>query len=63
MQELTHIIPPPSVFSDAGLDLSRPVVTMCNSGMSSCSLALALIAAGGADVAVYHVSTWLTCSQ
>ena len=46
----------PTVFEDAGVDLSRPLVTHCNSGMSSCSLALAAKMAGARDVSVFHVS-------
>jgi 3-mercaptopyruvate sulfurtransferase SseA len=45
------------VFKDAGIDLSKPITSMCNSGMSSCSLALAADLCGCPDVGVFFVST------
>ncbi|KAI0242287.1 Thiosulfate sulfurtransferase [Lamellibrachia satsuma] len=42
------------VFTEAGIDSARPLVTMCNSGMSSCSLLLAAYQCGNTDAAVYH---------
>ena len=45
-----------SVFKDSGVDLSKPVITHCNSGMSSCTLALAAEVAGCPTVSVFHVS-------
>ena len=42
---------------DAGVDLKKPVVTMCNSGMSSCSLMLAAKKAGSDNASVFHVSS------
>ena len=44
-----------TVYTDAGIDLSKPLIGMCNSGMSSCSLVLAAHLCGCPDVAVYHV--------
>ena len=44
-----------SVFADVGVALDKPIVTMCNSGMSSCSLLLAARLAGSQQNAVYHV--------
>lgn len=41
------------VFRRAGLDLSRPVVTYCGSGVTAATVALALEMAGAKDVAVY----------
>ncbi|KAK6192195.1 hypothetical protein SNE40_003707 [Patella caerulea] len=43
-----------TVFADAGVDLSRPLVTHCNSGMSSCSVAFAAKLCGSEDVSVFH---------
>jgi thiosulfate/3-mercaptopyruvate sulfurtransferase len=43
-------------FADAGLDLDRPVVTTCGSGVTASVLALALAVAGRPDVAVYDGS-------
>ncbi|XP_029204374.2 thiosulfate sulfurtransferase-like [Acropora millepora] len=41
------------VFSDAGVDLSKPVICMCFGGMSSCSLLLAAHLCGCPDTALY----------
>jgi thiosulfate/3-mercaptopyruvate sulfurtransferase len=43
-------------FEDAGLDLGKPVVTSCGSGVTASVLALGLYAAGRPDVAVYDGS-------
>jgi thiosulfate/3-mercaptopyruvate sulfurtransferase len=43
-------------FEAAGVDLSKPIVTTCASGMTSCMDALALYLLGRADVAVYDGS-------
>lgn len=43
-------------FTAAGLDFSRPVVASCGSGMTACTLALALYLLGKTDVAVYDGS-------
>ncbi|MGR0184411.1 3-mercaptopyruvate sulfurtransferase [Azospirillum aestuarii] len=40
----------------AGLDLERPIVASCGSGVTACVLALGLAAAGKEDVAVYDGS-------
>lgn len=44
------------VFEDAGLDLARPVVTTCGSGVTAATLALGLHVAGCPDVPVYDGS-------
>jgi thiosulfate/3-mercaptopyruvate sulfurtransferase len=44
------------IFDAAGLDLERPVVTTCGSGVSACVLALALARLGRDSVAVYDGS-------
>ncbi|HEY2048077.1 MAG TPA: 3-mercaptopyruvate sulfurtransferase [Caulobacteraceae bacterium] len=44
------------IFESAGVDLSRPLVTTCGSGVSASVLALALARAGRPDVAVYDGS-------
>src|SRR5690606_21491882 len=44
------------VFAAAGLDLDRPLVTSCGSGITAATLALALRRAGAADVALYDGS-------
>ncbi|KAJ7388901.1 hypothetical protein OS493_035048 [Desmophyllum pertusum] len=41
------------VYADVGIDLSKPVITMCGSGMSSCTLVLAAHVCGCPDVALY----------
>jgi thiosulfate/3-mercaptopyruvate sulfurtransferase len=43
-------------FDAIGLDLARPVVTTCGSGVTACTVALALHELGAADVAVYDGS-------
>ena len=45
-----------SVFSNASVDLTQPIVTHCNSGMSSCAVAFTVELLGGIDASVYHVS-------
>ena len=44
------------VFADRGVSLDKPIVTMCNSGMSSCSLLLAARLAGSKQSSVFQVS-------
>jgi thiosulfate/3-mercaptopyruvate sulfurtransferase len=44
------------LFKDAGVDPKKPVVTTCGSGITSCTLALALRTIGAKDVAVYDGS-------
>eukprot|EP00850_Spirogloea_muscicola_P020811 SM000227S07457 [mRNA] locus=s227:165417:167106:- [translate_table: standard] len=44
------------VFSTAGLDLARPIVAACGTGVTACVLALALHELGHPDVAVYDGS-------
>lgn len=43
-------------FDDAGVDLSKPVITSCGSGITAAILALALERIGKTDVAVYDGS-------
>lgn len=43
-------------FAKAGVDLERPIVTTCASGITSCHLALALFLAGHTTAAVYDGS-------
>jgi thiosulfate/3-mercaptopyruvate sulfurtransferase len=45
-----------AAFEDAGVDLRRPIVTTCGSGVTASSLALALFNAGIENVAVYDGS-------
>ncbi len=44
------------VFEDAGVDLTRPIVTTCGSGITACALAFALEQLGKTDVAIYDGS-------
>lgn len=44
------------VWSDAGIDLSKPVIGMCIGGISSCTLVLTAHLCGCPDVALYHGS-------
>ena len=44
------------IFKNAGIDPKKPVVATCGSGVSACTLALALRTAGAKDVAVYDGS-------
>ncbi len=44
------------LFQDAGVDMSRPVVTSCGSGVSACALTLALHLIGHRQVAGYDGS-------
>ena len=43
-------------FEDAGVDPARPVIATCGSGITACTLALALAAVGAEQVAVYDGS-------
>jgi thiosulfate/3-mercaptopyruvate sulfurtransferase len=45
-----------AAFESAGIDLSRPVVTSCGSGMTACALIFALHRIGKEDVALYDGS-------
>jgi thiosulfate/3-mercaptopyruvate sulfurtransferase len=45
-----------AVFESAGVDLSKPAITSCGSGVTACVLALALERAGKHDWAVYDGS-------
>jgi thiosulfate/3-mercaptopyruvate sulfurtransferase len=45
-----------TLFTDRGVDLQRPIVTSCGSGITAVTLALALQQAGARDVAVYDGS-------
>ncbi|XP_076473018.1 thiosulfate sulfurtransferase-like [Babylonia areolata] len=53
------------VLEQAGVDMCKPFVSYCNSGMSSCTLALAFTLCGGKDFAVYHggFTEWKTKAQ
>lgn len=52
-------------FAKAGIDLDRPVVTSCGSGVTACVLALGLHLLGKEDVAIYDGSwsDWGTSPQ
>ena len=43
-------------FADAGVDPAQPVIATCGSGITACTLALALAAIGAEEVAVYDGS-------
>jgi thiosulfate/3-mercaptopyruvate sulfurtransferase len=45
-----------AVFAEAGVDLDRPIVTTCGSGMTACAVAFALHLIGKDDVALYDGS-------
>jgi len=45
-----------AVFEQAGVDLTKPIVTTCGSGITASTLALALHVAGAEEVAVYDGS-------
>lgn len=44
------------LFRDAGVELDRPIVTSCGSGVTACALAFALHLIGHSDAAVYDGS-------
>lgn len=44
------------IFADAGIDMDRPVVTSCGSGVTACVLALGLHLLGHDEVAIYDGS-------
>lgn len=44
------------IFTDAGTDFNRPIVTSCGSGVTACALMMALKLIGKDDVAVYDGS-------
>jgi thiosulfate/3-mercaptopyruvate sulfurtransferase len=44
------------LFAERGIDLAKPVVTTCGSGITAATLALALEVAGARDIAVYDGS-------
>jgi len=54
-----------SLFTSAGLDLSRPVIASCGSGVTACALVLGLHLIGKNDVAVYDGAwtEWAACSD
>ncbi|NPU69900.1 sulfurtransferase [Bradyrhizobium sp. 83012] len=59
------LLPPDALaarFSAAGIDLAKPIVTTCASGITSCMLALALYRLGVPTVAV-HDGAWAEWSQ
>lgn len=45
-----------AAFTEAGIDLDRPLVTTCGSGVSACTLALGAALAGKTDTAIYDGS-------
>jgi thiosulfate/3-mercaptopyruvate sulfurtransferase len=45
-----------AIFAEAGIDLAKPIVTSCGSGVTASTLALALQVAGAENVAVYDGS-------
>lgn len=45
-----------AIFADRGVDLSKPIITSCGSGVTASTLALALEQAGAKTVAVYDGS-------
>ena len=49
-----------SVFSQGGIDLDKPLTTMCYNGHSACFLAFASALCGKMDTKVYYVSENLT---
>ena len=54
-----RLLPPEKIrelFQDAGVDLSRPAVTTCGSGVTAALLLFALAASGKDDVALYDGS-------
>lgn len=50
---LKSVVELKKVYANAGIDLSKPVICMCFSGMSSCSLLLAAHLCGCSDTALY----------
>ena len=50
------------VFDDAGIDLSKPLITSCGSGITSCVVALAAHLCGKTDIMVYDGS-WVEWGQ
>ena len=50
------------VFQNSGVDLSKPVISMCRTGIDACSVASAAHLIGKHDVSVYYVSnTHMVC--
>lgn len=45
-----------ALFADTGIDLSRPLITSCGSGMTACALTFALHLIGKEDVSLYDGS-------
>ena len=45
-----------AVLEKAGIDLGKPMTTMCYNGHAACLMALAASVIGKEDVAVYYVS-------
>lgn len=57
--ETKTLLPPEAIRAKAeaaGLDLDRPVVASCGSGITACVIALGLASAGKTDVAIYDGS-------
>lgn len=53
MQDAEEIL---DIFTDAGADFDRPIITSCGSGVTACALMMALKLIGKEDVAVYDGS-------
>jgi thiosulfate/3-mercaptopyruvate sulfurtransferase len=51
-----------AVFAGQGVDLAKPVVASCGSGVTACVIALALAMAGNETAAVYDGS-WAEWSE
>ena len=45
-----------TIFTDAGIDMNKPVVTSCGSGVTACGLAFGLALIGKHDVSIYDGS-------
>ena len=45
-----------ALFAEAGIDLTKPLVTTCGSGLSACTLALGAYLAGKSDTTIYDGS-------
>lgn len=48
-----------ALFAEQGVDLTRPIITTCGSGVTASTLALALQTAGATDIALYDGSSTL----
>ena len=49
-----------AVFAEVGIDISKPTIMSCGSGVTACALAFAAYTAGQEQVPVFDVSVYMS---